>query len=46
MTMTCQQAYEYGTFDDVSYYNLEGMKVNKPIKGGIYIHKGKKVVII
>lgn len=37
---------EYGTFDDVPYYNLEGMKVNKPIKGGIYIHKGKKVVII
>jgi hypothetical protein len=31
--------------DSAPYYNLEGMKVNKPAKGGIYIHNGKKIVI-
>jgi hypothetical protein len=34
-----------GTTDNAPYYNLEGMKVNKPAKGGIYIHNGKKIVI-
>lgn len=29
---------------DDSYYNLQGMRVEKPVKG-IYIHNGKKVVI-
>jgi hypothetical protein len=34
-----------GATDNAPYYNLEGMKVNKPAKGGIYIHNGKKIVI-
>lgn len=29
---------------DDAYYNLQGMRVEKPVKG-IYIHNGKKVVI-
>jgi hypothetical protein len=34
-----------GFSENAPYYNLEGIKVNKPTKGGIYIHKGKKIVI-
>ena len=30
--------------DDAPYYNLNGMRVNKPTKG-VYIHNGKKVII-
>lgn len=30
---------------DNAYYNLQGMKVLRPIKGHIYIHRGKKVVV-
>lgn len=29
---------------DGAYYNLQGMKVEKPVKG-LYIHNGKKVVV-
>ena len=29
---------------DNAYYNLNGQRVNKP-QQGIYIHKGKKIVI-
>lgn len=32
------------TNDSVPYYNLNGMRVNKPAKG-VYIHNGKKVII-
>jgi hypothetical protein len=28
-----------------SYYNLQGMKVDTPVKGGIYIYKGRKIVV-
>lgn len=31
--------------DNEPYYTLGGVKVMKPAKGGIYIHKGKKVII-
>jgi hypothetical protein len=31
--------------DHASYYNLQGIKVEKPTKGGIYIHNKKKIVI-
>ncbi|MCH5311705.1 MAG: hypothetical protein J1E57_07110, partial [Prevotella sp.] len=31
--------------DNGAWYNLNGMRVEKPVKGGIYIHNGKKVVI-
>lgn len=30
--------------EDTPYYNLDGMRVNKPTRG-IYIHNGKKVII-
>lgn len=29
----------------VKYYNLQGVKVNNPAKGGIYIVNGKKVIL-
>ena len=32
------------TNDSAPYYNLNGMRVNKPAKG-VYIHNGKKVII-
>lgn len=32
------------TNDGAPYYNLNGMRVNKPTKG-VYIHNGKKVII-
>lgn len=28
-----------------SYYTIQGVKVNKPTKSGIYIHNGKKIVV-
>jgi hypothetical protein len=31
--------------DNAPYYNLQGIMVEKPTKSGIYIHKGKKIVI-
>lgn len=31
--------------DQAPYYTLEGVRVKKPTKGGVYIHRGKKVVI-
>ena len=29
---------------DASYYNMFGLKVDNPKKGGIYIHQGKKII--
>lgn len=31
--------------DSEAWYTLQGVQVNAPTKGGIYIHKGKKVVV-
>jgi hypothetical protein len=31
--------------DNAPYYNLQGIRVETPTKGGIYIHNGKKIVI-
>lgn len=31
--------------DNAPYYNLQGVMIGKPTKSGIYIHKGKKIVI-
>lgn len=33
------------TIDTDAWYTLQGVRVNAPAKGGIYIHKGKKVVV-
>lgn len=33
------------TVDDDAWYSLQGLRVNAPTKGGIYIHNGRKVVI-
>ena len=30
---------------DNLYYSLEGVRIGKPSKKGIYIHNGKKVVV-
>lgn len=30
---------------DDAYYNLQGMKVSHPVKGHIYIHHGKKILV-
>ena len=30
---------------DGSYYNLRGQKVDGPLKKGVYIHNGKKIII-
>jgi len=31
--------------EDGNYYDLQGRKVEKPTRGGIYIHNGKKVIL-
>ena len=31
--------------DNEAWYTLQGVRVNAPTKGGIYIHQGKKVVV-
>lgn len=31
--------------EDGNYYDLQGRKVEKPNRGGIYIHNGKKVIL-
>lgn len=31
--------------DNAPWYTLTGMKIDKPLHPGIYIHKGKKVMI-
>lgn len=33
------------TVDDDAWYTLQGVRVNAPARGGIYIHNGRKVVI-
>ena len=33
------------TADNEVWYTLQGVRVSVPTKGGIYIHKGKKVVV-
>ena len=38
-------AVDSGQFTDDNYYDLQGRKVAKPNRGGIYIHNGKKVVV-
>ena len=31
--------------DTDAWYTLQGVKVTQPVKGGVYIHNNKKVVI-
>jgi len=38
-------AIEHGTLDNEDYYDLQGRKVAKPNRKGIYIHNGQKVVL-
>ena len=37
-------AVDSGQLTDDNYYDLQGRKVAKPTRGGIYIHNGKKVI--
>jgi hypothetical protein len=32
------------TFDDIHYYTVDGIAVEHPVKGRIYIKNGKKVL--
>lgn len=34
----------YARASDDAYYNLQGMRVPKPVKGHVYIHGGKKAI--
>lgn len=36
---------EVGKFADGKYYTLSGQQIAKPVKGGIYIHNGKKYIV-
>ena len=36
---------DYLQLDDDNWYTLSGLRISKPVKRGIYIHNGKKVVI-
>ncbi len=40
-TVEHQNRFSY----DGAYYTLQGIRVNKPVHAGIYIHQGKKVVV-
>lgn len=31
--------------DSEGYYTLQGIRLNKPVRAGIYIHNGKKIVV-
>ena len=31
--------------DSGAYYTLQGIRVNKPVRAGIYIHNGKKIIV-
>ena len=31
--------------DNDGYYTLQGIRVNKPVRAGIYIHNGKKIIV-
>lgn len=33
------------TVDNGAWYTLQGVRVSAPLKGGIYIHNGKKIVV-
>lgn len=40
-----QNAIEDRKYEDDSFYTLQGVKVSKPTKKGVYIHNGKKVLV-
>ena len=39
--VTPSAALDTGT----AYYTLNGVRISKPVQKGIYIHKGRKVVV-
>ena len=45
ITTGIKDAQSVDQFENNSYYTLQGVKVLKPSKNGIYIHNGKKVVV-
>ncbi|MBR5038047.1 MAG: leucine-rich repeat protein [Prevotella sp.] len=40
-----RKAIEDADMEDGEFYTLQGVKVNKPITKGVYIHNGKKVLV-
>ncbi len=41
------QVVENGALDsaDDAYHTIDGVKVQRPVKRGVYIHNGNKVVV-
>lgn len=39
------RAINHPIADNEGYYTLQGIRVNKPVRAGIYIHNGKKIVV-
>lgn len=39
------RAINHPIADNEGYYTLQGIRVNKPVRAGIYIHNGKKIIV-
>ena len=39
------RAISHPIADNEGYYTLQGIRVNKPVRAGIYIHNGKKIIV-
>ena len=39
------RAINHPIADKEGYYTLQGIRVNKPVRAGIYIHNGKKIIV-
>ena len=44
-TVTGIHTLNHQIADKEGYYTLQGIRVNKPVRAGIYIHNGKKIVV-
>lgn len=44
-TTTGIRAINHPIADNEGYYTLQGIRVNKPVRAGIYIHNGKKIIV-
>lgn len=42
---TAIKEVEISATDNAPYYTLSGVRIEKPVKGGVYIHNNKKVVV-
>lgn len=44
-TTTGIRAINHPIADNEGYYTLQGIRVNMPVRAGIYIHNGKKIIV-